>query len=76
MAKLYLGTVTAFDAERGIGSVTKPGSGTWPFHCTAISDGSRTIAVGAPVVFLIGAGHLGKEEARVVTRLGTGPSRN
>ena len=33
------------------------------FHCTAVADGSRTIAVGAPVVYQVVAGHLGRWEA-------------
>jgi cold shock CspA family protein len=35
----------------------------WPFHCTAITDGSRTITVGASVSFDITPGHLGRWEA-------------
>lgn len=68
-AGVHLGTVTAFDPDRGIGTVSVRGNGTWPFHCTAITDGSRTIEVGTDVAFLVGAHHLGKEEARAVTPL-------
>ena len=59
-----LGTVTAFDVGRGLGTVTDGAGGEWPFHCTAIADGSRTIAVGARVAFEVVAGHLGRYEAR------------
>jgi hypothetical protein len=38
------------------------GSQHW-FHCTAIADGTRTIDVGAPVIFRLAAGHLGRWEA-------------
>jgi cold shock CspA family protein len=56
------GTVTAFDEPRGLGEVSD-GASTWPFHCTAIADGTRTIAVGARVAFEVRAGHLGRDEA-------------
>lgn len=57
------GTVTAFDVERGLGVVTDEEARAWPFHCTAIADGSRTIDVGTPVVFRPVPGHLGRTEA-------------
>jgi len=34
-----------------------------PFHCTAIADGSRAIAVGAAVAFRLVTGPIGIEEA-------------
>lgn len=58
------GTVTAFDADRGLGTVTTAGGVALPFHCTAIADGSRQIEVGAAVAFTTAAGHLGRLEAR------------
>lgn len=64
-----LGTVAAFDAERGLGTVAGEDGREWPFHCTAIADGSRTIEPGTPVAFVVVAGHLGKEEGRGVRRL-------
>jgi cold shock CspA family protein len=36
---------------------------TYPFHCTAIADGSREIEAGKLVTFTIVAGHLGRFEA-------------
>ena len=45
------GTVTAFDREVGLGEITDAGGRVWPFHCIAIADGSRTIDLGAVVVF-------------------------
>ena len=45
------GTVTAFDSDVGLGEVTDDSGVVWPFHCIAISDVSRAIAVGAPVSF-------------------------
>jgi CspA family cold shock protein len=57
------GTVTAFDDARGLGEVTDDGGATFPFHCTQVADGSRTIAIGAHVTFEVVAGHLGRWEA-------------
>ena len=39
------GVVTAFDDERGWGTVTTAGGEELFLHCTAIADGTRTIAV-------------------------------
>lgn len=64
------GTVTAFDAERGLGTVADDGGGELPFHCTAIADGTRRIEVGTRVVFTTAAGHLGRTEARGLVPIG------
>lgn len=64
-----LGTVTAFDVGRGLGTVTDDAGGEWPFHCTAIADGSRTVEVGTAVVFRPVPGHLGRMEAADVQPL-------
>jgi cold shock CspA family protein len=61
------GTVTAFDAERGLGEVTAADSTAYPFHCTVIADGTRTIQVGASVEFDVVAGRLGQWEAAAIT---------
>jgi cold shock CspA family protein len=60
------GAVSDFDDPRGLGTVLGDDGRRYPFHCTAISDGSRHIEVGARVVFSIGAGHLGRIEARTI----------
>jgi cold shock CspA family protein len=65
------GRVSAFDQRRGIGSVTGLDGTEWFFHATAISDGSRAIAVGTPVHFRLEPGHGGRYEARAVTPLGS-----
>lgn len=65
-----LGTVTAFDPERGLGTVTDLEGVELPFHCTAIAGGSRTVDVGTRVAFVVAPGHLGGEEARGVTPIG------
>jgi cold shock CspA family protein len=62
------GTVTQFDAASGLGEVTGDDSTVYPFHCTAIADGSRAIEVGAAVAFTIAAGHLGRLEATAITK--------
>ena len=58
------GTVSSFDAARGLGTVTDPSGRTLPFHCTAIADGTRLIEVGTLVTYLVAAGLLGRQEAR------------
>lgn len=45
------GTVTTFDRDVGLGELTDDHGRVWPFHCIAIADGSRTIDIGAAVVF-------------------------
>ena len=61
------GRVAAFDSDRGIGEVEDDSGGRWPFHCTAISDGSRTIEPGTAVAFEVMAGRLGRWEATAVS---------
>ncbi|MGH9082092.1 MAG: cold-shock protein [Acidimicrobiales bacterium] len=66
---LGLGTVVAFDPERGLGTVEADDGQSLPFHCTAVADGSRSVAVGARVAFEVAAGHLGRRQARRLTPL-------
>ncbi len=47
-------------AERTEGAA---GAVRYPFHCTQIADGSRVVAVGAPVSFGLLAGRGGRWEA-------------
>jgi CspA family cold shock protein len=56
------GTVTHFDEPRGLGTITADDGVLYPFHCTQIADGSRTIAVGQKVRFEI-LPKLGRYEA-------------
>jgi len=60
------GTVTAFDEHRGIGELRADDGASYSFHCTAIADGTRTIAVGAVVEFAVVPGHLGRWEAAAI----------
>ena len=56
--------MTEFDEARGLGTVDGDDGHRYPFHCTAIADGSRTIAVGTEVRFTVAPGHRGRYEAR------------
>jgi cold shock CspA family protein len=56
------GTVAAFDDARGLGEVDADGV-RYPFHCTAIADGTRTIPVGTEVTFDLRPGGMGRWEA-------------
>ncbi len=57
------GVVTAFDEPVGLGTVTTTAGDEHAFHCTAIADGTRTIAVGTTVEFEVVPGRLGRWEA-------------
>ena len=57
------GRVAEFDRAAGHGAVVDR-EGEWFFHCTAIADGSRTVARGVEVDFSLAPGHLGRMEAR------------
>jgi cold shock CspA family protein len=60
------GTVASFARDRGLGEIVTPDGHTYPFHCTAIADGTRDIEVGKSVTFTIAAGHLGRLEATAI----------
>ena len=59
------GTVAGFDDHVGTGAIVEDGQADWPFHCTAIADGSRTIAVGTDVRFRVRPGPNGLEPFEV-----------
>lgn len=61
------GVVDDYDAATGLGHVRAVDGGRFAFHCTAIADGSRLIAVGATVTFVVRAGSLGRWEATDLT---------
>ena len=61
------GTVSAFDERRGLGEIVGDDETVYPFHCTVIADGTRTIEVGARVQFEIVPGRLGRWEAAAIT---------
>ncbi len=65
--RIRRGVVGAFDEASGLGAIiVSVGEGAddaeVAFHCIGIADGSRTIAVGAPVTFALLA-KLGRYEA-------------
>lgn len=60
------GTVTAFDAEVGLGEIAGGDGSVVPFHCVVIADGSRSIAVGTDVEFDL-IPKLGRYEAANIT---------
>jgi cold shock CspA family protein len=60
------GTVLAFDNHQGFGEIEADDGMRLPFHCTAIADGSRDIAVGVTVEFEIAAGLPGRWEATAI----------
>ena len=60
------GTVVEFDAERGLGRIAADDGRSFPFHCTQIADGTRSIAVGAAVRFDVLA-KLGRYEATAIS---------
>ena len=64
------GTVSAFDDPRGLGTVTADDGTAYPFHCTAIADGSRTIEVGTTVEFQVVPGRMGRWEAAQLSTVG------
>ena len=63
------GVVATFDGFKGYGTVRTDDDRTLFFHCTAIADGTRTIAVATPVTFAVVPGHRGRWEASVLVAL-------
>ena len=58
------GTITAFDEHVGLGTLIDGDDGAeYPFHCTAIGDGTRNIPVGIPVAFRVAPPRHGRIEA-------------
>ncbi len=60
------GVVAAFDDRAGYGSIRASDGREYFFHCTAITDGTRTINEGCAVGFDVVAGRLGRWEATEV----------
>jgi cold shock CspA family protein len=61
------GVVTEFDDAAGLGTITADGGAAYRFHCTAITDGTRTIDVDTRVEFELRPAHHGAYEAGAVT---------
>jgi hypothetical protein len=66
MKARYSGRVAEYDDDVGRGEI-EAGGLRFPFHCTAIADGSRTIPTDTPVHFRLVAGPLGALEATAVS---------
>ena len=62
-----LGVVVAFDEPRGLGTIEADGT-AYPFHCTALLDGTRTVEVGTPVTFEVRPAGMGRWEATRVDK--------
>jgi hypothetical protein len=62
----YSGRVASYDEHVGRGEV-EASEMRFPFHCTAIADGSRTIAPDTAVHFRLVIGPLGRLEATAVS---------
>ena len=56
------GIVVDFDERRGLGTI-EADDASYPFHCTALLDGSRTVDTGAAVSFEVRAAGMGRWEA-------------
>lgn len=61
------GRVLAYDENVGFGEIESDGGATYPFHATAIADGTRTIATGTRVHFVLAFAPRGRVEAAEVT---------
>lgn len=70
---IHRGRVADFDEQRGLGTVMGDDGSAAPFHCTAVADGSRSVPVGAEVVYEIEPGpgaHLWATNVTVCWRAG------
>jgi cold shock CspA family protein len=63
------GRVSTFDERRGLGEVQGDDGEYYPFHCTRIADGSRSIPRGVAVTFEVAPGGLGRWEAVAIRRV-------
>jgi CspA family cold shock protein len=61
------GEVAEFDEYVGLGTIEGEDGNRYPFHCTQIADGTRTVPVGAAVTFGVMPGRMGQWEATAVT---------
>ena len=61
------GQVVTFDEPRGLGTIDADGV-TYPFHCTALVDGTRTVEIGATVTFEVRPAGMGRWEATTIEK--------
>lgn len=57
------GVVSEWDEHGGYGTIRSDDGQDLFFHCTALTDGSRTTSVGTAVTFEVVPGRLGRWEA-------------
>jgi len=62
-----MGTVSSFDDDAGLGTISAEDGTTFAFHCTAIADGTRTIEVNTKVDFEPTPARHGTWEAGAIT---------
>ena len=62
------GRVSTFDEARGLGTIDADGT-MYPFHCTALLDGTRTIDARVPVTFEVRAAGMGRWEATRIEKV-------
>jgi CspA family cold shock protein len=67
VVEVMTGRVAVFDERRGLGEIEGADGQRYPFHCTQIADGSRTIGVNAAVEFAVTPGGLGRWEAASIS---------
>ena len=67
MKASYSGRIVAFDDHVGRGEIEARGGMRFPFHCTSLADGTRTIALDTAVKFRLVPGPLGALEATKIT---------
>jgi cold shock CspA family protein len=60
------GQVLTFDEHRGLGEIRATTGEHFAFHCTAIADGTRTIAPDTRVEFVLVSGPVGAFEAGAI----------
>ena len=56
------GQVVAFDEPRGLGTIEADGR-SFPFHCTALLDGTRAVEPRTAVTFEVRPAGMGRWEA-------------
>jgi len=64
---VYSGRIATFDDHVGRGEIEARGGMRFPFHCTSLADGTRTIALDTAVKFRLVPGPLGALEATKIT---------
>ena len=67
MKAVYSGRIATFDDHVGRGEIEARGGMRFPFHCTSLADGTRTIALDTAVKFRLVPGPLGALEATKIT---------